>query len=182
MQAPRTDTDPGRPTQGRPETACVTLEDLLVHRETVFLVCLGFMRRRSEAEDMTQETYLRALAKLGQLREPLSSKAWLCRIARNTCVDFLRRQRWQNFFSLVPETSDRPPNPEELLELKEQVLVVKRAVAALPSRLRDVFVLRTYGELSYEEVGRVLGVRLGTVMSRLHRARAALTDNLESLP
>lgn len=159
--------------------ACVTLEDLLAFRETVFLVCLGFTRRRAEAEDMTQETYLRALATLEQLRDPLASKAWLCRIARNTCLDLLRRQRWQNLFSIVPERPDSQPNPEELFESQEQVRALKRAVSELPSRLRDVFVLRTYGELSYEEVARSLGVRLGTVMSRLHRARAFLTNKLE---
>ncbi len=182
VQAQQTGSELGRSTISRPKAACVTLEDLLAYRETVFLVCLGFTRRRSEAEDMTQETYLRALAKLDHLRDPLSLKAWLCCIARNTCLDLLRRQRWQNFFSLIPEGTDSKPNPEELLESKEQVLALKRAVAQLPSRLREVFILRTYGELSYEEVARALGMPLGTVMSRLHRARAFLSDKLENRP
>ncbi len=158
------------------------LDALLAHRRTVFLICLGFTRHRWDAEDLTQETYVRAQERLTQLRDPEAARAWLCRIARNTCLDHLRRARWRRLLA-----SDDPPEvatretPATLIEHQEQLVALKRAIEALPRRLRDVFVLRTYGELSYADVGRALNLRLGTVMSRLHRARVQLVRQMEGV-
>jgi RNA polymerase sigma-70 factor, ECF subfamily len=155
------------------------VEALLAHRKIVFLICLGFARRRGDAEDLAQETYLRALRRTPELRDEALLKAWLCRVARNTCLDHLRRAKLRRFIGLAeaPEPCTHA-TPETLLQDAERQRALRAAVNALPAKLRDVLVLREYGGLDYREVSAVLGIELGTVMSRLHRARALLARQL----
>lgn len=72
-----------------------SLDALLAHREEVFRVCLGFSRDYSEAEDLTQEAYLKACRSLGGLKNPLQAREWLLRIARNTCLDTIKKERFR---------------------------------------------------------------------------------------
>jgi RNA polymerase sigma-70 factor (ECF subfamily) len=169
------------PPQEGSAAAASVLTGLLEHRETVFAICLGFTRNRCDAEDLAQEAYLRAHARLGDLEKADSAKAWLCRIARNACRDQRRRARVRQLWLAVCHRGVEPATavtPETQLQRDEQVVLVKSAVSALPGRLRDVLVLREYGELSYAEVAAALSLPVGTVMSRLHRARAILAASL----
>jgi RNA polymerase sigma-70 factor (ECF subfamily) len=163
----------------QPDVAGSPVEALLAHRNTVFLICLGFARHRGDAEDLAQETYLHALRRVPQLRDETLLKAWLCRVARNTCLDHLRRARLRRFIGLseVPEPWTQT-TPETLLQDEERHRALRDAVAALPRKLREVLVLREYGGLGYQEISAVLVIELGTVMSRLHRARARLVRQL----
>jgi RNA polymerase sigma-70 factor (ECF subfamily) len=163
-------------------TQALSVKDLFEHRETVFAICLGFMRNHWDAEDLAQEVYLRAHAKLADLENVHSGKAWLCRIARNACRDRLRRARVRALWSAVCRRSADAANadtPEMQLQRNERVTLVKNAINALPARLRDVLVLREYGELSYAEIAATLSLPPGTVMSRLHRAREILATSLK---
>lgn len=155
------------------------LELLLAHRETVFLVCLGYLRNRWDAEDMAQETYLRAHSRLRELRRPELARAWICRIARNACLDHLRRAKVRRLFALFSQI-DEHTAPAQCVDIeeKERIAELRAAMESLPSRLRDVLVMREYGELTYEEIAKALGLRMGTVMSRLNRARATLAKRL----
>lgn len=169
----------GRASVTHPGLASTTVEALLTHRETVFLICLGFVRRRGDAEELAQETYLRALRCIPDLRDEALLKAWLCRIARNTCLDHLRRAKLRRFIGLAEAPEPRTPGtPETLLQHEERYFALRAAVAAMPGKLRDVLVLREYGELAYQEIAASLGIEPGTVMSRLHRARAWLASRL----
>jgi RNA polymerase sigma-70 factor (ECF subfamily) len=152
---------------------------LLAHQATVFLICLGFVRRRGDAEELAQETYLRALRRVPDLRDEALLKPWLCRIARNTCLDHLRRARLRRFVGLseAPEPHTRA-TPETLLHDEERYRALRQAVATMPRKLHDVLVLREYGGLGYQEIAAALGIEPGTVMSRLHRARARLVRQL----
>lgn len=162
-------------------TEALDIEALLAHRETVFLVCLGFVHNRRDAEDLAQETYLRAWRALAKVREGGSVKAWLCSIARNACLDHLRRERRSLLAPLLPGT-DRPDGTDlhAVLEEREQRAMLGCAIDRLPRPLREVLVLREYGELSYEQISDALGVAPGTVMSRLHRARARVARAIRS--
>jgi len=156
----------------------ISIEDLLAYQETVFLICLGFTRNQWDAQDLAQEAYLQAHQRLEQLRQPDAAKAWLCRITRNLCVDQIRRQRWRRFLdSFEEERSD--VTPETLLLANEQVRQVKAAIEKLPAKLREVFVLNAYGELPYAEIAQILGIKIGTVMSRLSRARTKIKQEME---
>ncbi len=150
-------------------------ERLTACREDVFRVCLGFSRNVAEAEDLCQDVFMKALARAGDLRQPDGLRIWLLRIARTTCLDHLRRKkRFATVsFETVPETAAAPeadPGGDRDLVLCR----VKEAVDGLPRKQREVFVLREYGGLSYEDLARTLGTREGTIMSRLNRARRAV--------
>jgi RNA polymerase sigma-70 factor, ECF subfamily len=163
----------------RPAVESPPVEAFLAHRNTVFLICLGFARHRGDAEDLAQETYLRALRRVRELRDETLLKAWLCRVARNTCVDYLRRARLRRFIGLSEAPEPRThTTPETLLQDQERRRALRDAVAAMPGKLRDVLILREYGGLDYREISAALVIELGTVMSRLHRARARLAKEI----
>ena len=150
---------------------------LAAYREDVFRLCLGFSRNAAVAEDLCHEVFLKAFGRATSLREPAGARIWLLRIARTTCLDHLRRLR------LLPtvrvEEAARAmadhPGPEALSEASEERVRLKAAIRALPRKQREVLVLREYGGLSYDDLARILRIRPGTVMSRLNRARKAVT-------
>ena len=147
------------------------------HRETVFCVCLGFAKNLWDAEDLAQETYLKAYKNISILKNKATAKEWLLRIARNTCLDHARKERWRRFIRL---TGEKEPvfvkNPESQLLWAEQLELLKKSVKELPAKQREVFILREYGLLSYQEIARTLRIKEGTVMSRLQRSRQAIMD------
>jgi RNA polymerase sigma-70 factor (ECF subfamily) len=151
--------------------------ELIGYKEDVFRVCLGFSRNVADAEDLCQDAFLKALARAGDLRQPGSLRIWLLRIARTTCLDHLRRIRRNpiDLADVVPDTAADPRIPDAVSEANESLRRLKNAIRSLPRKQREVFVLREYGGLSYEDLGRVLKIRPGTVMSRLNRARGAIT-------
>ena len=161
------------------------IEDLLPYREEIFLLCLGFSRNAAVAEDLCQDVYVRACRKLNSIRNPEAVRIWLFRVARNICRDHHRRSRLVETDpigsgnGIAAEPADPAPDlpgsgrpaPDDF---EERLARLKSAVERLPPRLRDVFALRMYGRLTYEDVARTLRIKKGTVMSRLHRARTAV--------
>lgn len=150
-------------------------QGLLDHRELIFRICLGMCRNSADADDMAQETYCKAFAqcrKLAELADEEHAKLWLCRVARTTCLDHLRKMKARSFFAWVPEEEPKTcMDPEAVLVHSEEVSLFRTALARLPRKQRDALVLREYGQLSYREISAVLGIKEGTVMSTLLRAR-----------
>jgi len=149
-------------------------EELLACRDRVFCLCLGFAGNAADACDLVQETFVKALAHCAQDR-PDNPLAWILRIARNTCLDLARRKKSRGPLHPIAEwdaVDGRTPESEAGRE--EEIAIVRRAIAVLPVRLRDVLVMREYGGLSYGEISLTLRIRQGTVMSRLNRARRAV--------
>lgn len=181
--------DPGdaaRPADKRREA--VSLESLFIHREIVFRICLGFSRNYAEAEDLAQDVYLKAHRNLPRLKNPDRAREWLFRIAKNTCLNYQKTSRLRRLllfqwtgrrYEIRPvagngasaEAAPRSPNPR-LADLKS-------AIRSLPLRQREAFVLREYAHLSYDDIAVALDIKAGTVMSRLHRARAAVARKLQ---
>jgi len=151
--------------------------ELIVFKEDVFRVCLGFSRSYADAEDLCQDAFLKAFARAASLRQPGSLRIWLLRIARTTCLDHSRRLKRNPIdnVGIVPDTAADPQTPEDVSEANESFRRLKDAIQSLPRKQREVFVLREYGDLSYEDLASVLKIRIGTVMSRLNRARRAIT-------
>lgn len=150
-------------------------EMLLSYQELVFRLCLGFARDPAEAEDLSQEVYLKALKKIKTLKDPAVAKEWLLRITRNTCLDYQKKSRSRCRLSLESQADFKERmNPETLLEKKELRQILKGAISRLPRRQKEILILREYGDLSYEEIASVLQIKKGTVMSRLNRARQSL--------
>ena len=136
------------------------------------------MKNQEDAEDMVQESYLRAYRFFASFHEGTNCRAWFLRIVRNTCYTALAaRDRKQNHLPLdseIEEIEDTSPLPPVSLAKKATVEAVREAIAALPVDFREVVVLRELEGLSYKEISEVSGVPLGTVMSRLARARHQL--------
>jgi RNA polymerase sigma factor (sigma-70 family) len=136
------------------------------------------MKNQEDAEDMVQESYLRAFRFFASFHEGTNCRAWFLRIVRNTCYTALgAREAKQNQVPLdseADEIEDSSPLPPASLSKKATVEAVREAIAALPVDFREVVVLRELEGLSYKEISEVSGVPLGTVMSRLARGRQQL--------
>lgn len=161
----------------------VRIEDILPYREEIFLLCLGFSRNAAVAEDLCQDVFLKACRKLESVRHPEAVKFWLFRLARNVCRDHYRRSRLVGFDPIDSRVDlAAASNGGETDDFEDRLVRLKSSVEVLPRKLREVFILRVYARLSYEDVARTLRIKEGTVMSRLYRARAAVarTMNEES--
>jgi len=165
----------------RTENEARLFNELLTYKDTVFFICLGFSKNPHDAEDLTQDVYLKAYLKFGSLRNQSRRKEWLYRIARNTCLDHIRKIAGSPCSQLEP--GDNPVDintPESLAVYWEDFERMKTAIQQLPRKQRDVFVLKEYADLSYQEIAVTLGIRIGTVMSRLNRARQGVIGQIRS--
>lgn len=132
------------------------------------------------ADDLTQEALAKAVAGLGQLRDPERLRPWLYGILANCWRDHLRALRpCDDLDALEGELASPAPSPEQLASQAELVASVRAAVQRLPVGQREVLALVDLEECSYAETAVILSIPVGTVMSRLHRARAALRVALD---
>ncbi|UCE43298.1 MAG: sigma-70 family RNA polymerase sigma factor [Candidatus Aminicenantes bacterium] len=155
-------------------------EELMAYQKKVFLICLGFSRNASDAQDLAQDIYLKAYKNIHTLSELSLAKVWLFRIARNTCLNFQKKHRLDRISAIeITQKMKDPQTPESKMILQEQILLLKGAIHKLPKKQRDVFVLKEYGDLSYQEISETLKIELGTVMSRLNRARQAIKEKIK---
>jgi RNA polymerase sigma-70 factor (ECF subfamily) len=154
----------------------------LPYLDDVFTLARYLMRNAADAEDAAQECYLRALRHFDTYRGP-AMKPWLLTILRNVCnAEFARRgkQEVASDCSAEKEADDVPlwqepqSSPEAMLLRQHDDDTIRQLISALPQQFREVIVLREVNELSYQEIAQVAGVPVGTVMSRLARARAML--------
>ncbi|HEY0783478.1 MAG TPA: sigma-70 family RNA polymerase sigma factor [Thermoanaerobaculia bacterium] len=153
----------------------------------VYNLALRLSGDRDEAADLTQETFLRIYRHLGSFRGRSALKTWIFRIALNHCRDRLSRFR-PPMQSIAEETEDEPfsvrltdpgRDPEELAVAADESRRVSRCLAHVPHAFREAVILRDLEGLSYEEIAEVLGVRMGTVRSRIARGREQLRTLLE---
>ncbi len=162
--------------------AAEIINSLLDYYDSIFRICLGFTKNPWDAEELMQEVYVRALKKIDSLRDKMQSKAWLFRIARNTCLNFVNRQRLHRVLSSKSRNPGYDSNsPEWQMMQSEYFQLFKDTVSKLPKKQREVFVLREYGHLSYKEISEVLNIHEGTVMSRLSRARQAVKAQIKEV-
>jgi RNA polymerase sigma-70 factor (ECF subfamily) len=155
-------------------------EELMTFHKKVFLICLGFSRNAADAQDLTQEVYLKAYRSIGTLKEVKLSKFWLFKITRNTCLDFRKKHRLNRNSSI--ESGKEPVDlttPESQMIYQEQLRALKVSIQQLPKRLREVFVLKKYGDLSHQEIAKTLKIKEGTVKSRFGRACQAIIAQMK---
>jgi RNA polymerase sigma-70 factor (ECF subfamily) len=158
------------------------------YQDRVYRLAFRVTRDAQQAEDVAQETFLKAFRRLHSFRFSSSFFTWLYRIALNNASDALARRRRDPALVLDdPDRSWAPRAPEESSDPGRDAMraelahVTRRVLAALPAKYRQILVLREYEELSYEEIASVLDCALGTVESRLFRARARFRAKLEEL-
>ena len=157
-------------------------EAVMPHMDAAYNLARWLTRNDADAQDMVQEAYLRALRFFSGFRGA-DARAWLLTIVRNTCYTWLRRNRSPelscDFDEVVLAREAEGPDPETQQLMKAQAQMVNDAIDKLPIEFREVVVLRELEELSYKEIAVVLGVPIGTVMSRLARARKRLMVSLQ---
>jgi RNA polymerase sigma-70 factor (ECF subfamily) len=158
------------------------------YERPLYNLCLRMLSSPQSAEDATQEAFISAFRSLKSFRDG-SFKSWLFRIGSNACYDELRKQKSRPWRSLdapagederTIEVPDGDMTPEESAENVELGDVLKEAIASLPPDQRLAIILRDVQELDYEEIAEVTNTNLGTVKSRINRARSKLRDVLSA--
>lgn len=164
------------------------------YQDRIFNMILRMSGNRADAEELAQESFLKALTKINQFRGQSEFYTWLFRIAVNLTTSYRRRSSRIKFQPLWDqEESDRPrtdvlkaagrgnPNPAAAAISAETSRMVAEALEGLDEEFRLVVVLRDMEEMDYAQIARVLEVPVGTVKSRLHRARCILKERLKDL-
>ncbi len=166
-------------------------ELLLLHQKKVYNLCLRMSANADDALDLSQEAFLRAWRALGQYQFEASFSTWLFRLTSNICIDFLRRKKRRQETSLTESyedsdegaelsVPDTQPSPEQQAMTNETRIELVRAMEQLSPEHREILQLRVIEDLPYEQIADILGVRVGTVKSRLARARLSLRKILKA--
>ena len=162
---------------------------VLAHQRQVYNLCLRICCNEADAMDLSQEAFIRAWRGLGQYQFGAEFSTWLYRLTRNACIDFLRAQKRRQTVPLhlnddegetelpLPDTAE---GPEERAVAGERRRALAQAMQALSPEHREILTLRVIEDLPYEQIAQILGVRTGTVKSRLARARISLKNILKS--
>ena len=150
--------------------------EILPHLRSLFGAAYRMTANAHDAEDLVQETFLRAHRALDSLQPGTNPRAWLHTILQRVRTDAFRRTRRRPV--LVELSGPEPAVPPEQAALASGYEDLERALQALPEVFRTAVVLRDVQELSYAEIAEALGVPAGTVMSRIHRGRALLREAL----
>ncbi|TQM97514.1 RNA polymerase sigma-29 (SigE) subunit [Ornithinimicrobium humiphilum] len=153
------------------------------HSARVYRLAYRLTGDPHEAEDLTQDVFVRVFRSLDSYR-PGTFEGWLHRITTNLFLDRVRRRQRLRFDALTEELAARLPlraagtDPETAFEMTHLDSEIQAALAALPPQFRAAVVLSDIEGLSYEEVAQTLGIKMGTVRSRIHRGRALLRQSL----
>ena len=157
------------------------------YRRKVFNVAYKFVGRHDEAEDLTQDIFLKIFKSLGTFDRRANFQTWLISVSRNFCIDRYRSgRRDRAVFAREIDAStvqaEAPGlNAHARVELQDRVALLREALRALSPPLRTAVLLRDIHELSYQEIAAQLGVAEGTVKSRINRGRAELARQIEAL-
>ena len=159
-----------------------------VYYTKVYNVCFRMLNNEEDAIEMAQETFIRAYKSIKNFKGNSSLFTWLYRIASNTCFDFIRKMKKNKTISLEQKTfedlqlqdriRDNSPRPDEIAESNAQKQAIKQALECMNLNNRNIVIMRDIMNLSYEEIAKVLNCPLGTVKSRISRARGELRDLL----
>lgn len=158
------------------------------HRTAIFHIVLKIVRNREAADDLVQETFMKAFSSLATYRSEYKFSTWIYRIAANASIDYLRKQRIKTLSLDSPpdsidgpieiEVADNSYNPEKDLVEREQRLSINDAIDSLPEKYRVVILYRHKDDKSYEEIAEALSIPIGTVKARIFRARELLKKKL----
>ena len=165
--------------------------DLIVHRykDQLLNFAFRFLGNTEEAEDVVQETFLRLYRNKHAYRRIAKFSTWIYTIASNLAKTELRKRKRRKLVSISDlgydekefEIEDEAANTEAHTDTVLHDKVIQKAINELPPRFREVIILRDIQELSYEEVGKILKIPLGTVKSRVNRARLKLQAKLQDI-
>ncbi len=168
------------------------LERLLTrHEKQIFATCMRIVGDRETARDMAQDTMVRVIGAIDTFDERAKFTTWMTRIAMNVCISHLRKQKHRKGPSLEATTGDGQmprsllesgePEPGQSVELQEDLRRLAEAMRSLEPEQRAILTLRDVRGLDYRDIAQTMDLAIGTVKSRLFRARSALREAMEAL-
>lgn len=162
---------------------------VLAHQNQVYTLCLRLCCNEADALDLSQEAFIRAWRGLGEYRFGAAFSTWLYRLTRNVCIDFLRKQKRNQTVPLSVSDEEgeydlplpaQSGEPEQTLFVSERREALLDAMRALSPEHREILTLRVLEDMPYEQIAEILHIRVGTVKSRLARARISLRNALKN--
>lgn len=161
------------------------------YRKAIYHIIYKIVRNNETANDLCQETFMKAFASLASYRPEYRFSTWLYKIAANCSIDHLRKKRISALSldqeldtgegKVEIEVADNTYNPEKDLVRKQQKLSIGAAIDALPDKYREVIIYRHQDDKTYEEIADLLSIPVGTVKARIFRARELLKKALKGI-
>lgn len=154
------------------------------YQKPIYYLCHRMTGAHQSADDLSQDTFIKAYLSLPTFDESMNFFSWIRRIAVNSAINFLKKRKREKPLGdremRVTDTPDVPPQelPQDTLQKKQMEKKFKKALAELPDEQRIIFVLKVYENQSYDQIASMLKIPHGTVMSRLSRARQKLKIEL----
>jgi RNA polymerase sigma-70 factor (ECF subfamily) len=152
-----------------------------MHRDRIYAFVFYMTGDRSDADDITQETFIKAYKGLSKFRGDSSVYTWLHRIAMNLCIDRVRKLKKRKevpLSEIIPSHVEEPFREAERSELRR---IIEVALSGIPEKQRVILIMYEIQGFSYEEIASILGCPIGTVRSRLHKARNGLRERISKL-
>ena len=162
-------------------------EELLnKYKNSVYSICYRMVRNQTDAEDLAQDAFIRTFSVLDRYDPSYPFSSWLFRITSNLCIDFLRKVKGGMVSldqpiegtegSIQRQLPAHVVKPDREMENKEMMAALEKAISTLPEHYRIIVILRHQEQMSYEEIADDLGIPLGTVKARIHRARNMIKE------
>jgi RNA polymerase sigma-70 factor (ECF subfamily) len=148
------------------------------YQRSIFNVCYRILHERVEAEDLAQESFIRAYDRINTFDIEREFGPWIRRVAANVCLNYLESQHKSVELNDERDAGESE-SPEAVMEVHERSEQIRRALASLPAHYRVIIELRHYQELSYDEIAAELNIPLSDVKSHLFRARKLLAEKLK---
>jgi RNA polymerase sigma-70 factor, ECF subfamily len=162
-----------------------------LYKDKVFQICFRMLGNRHEAEDISQEAFIRAYVNIQTFNQKRKFSTWLFRIATNLCIDRIRKKKPDYYLdaevkgteglTMYSQVAANTPLPEEEVEDMELQATIQHEISKLPEKYRSVIVLKYIEELPLLEISEILDLPLGTVKTRVHRGREALRKQLRKM-
>lgn len=165
---------------------------IITYKDRIYRLCYQLTNNHTDAQDLAQEVFIKAYTGLESFRNEADFGTWLHRIAINQCINFKKKEKRGKVISLdapiqtqngemLLEVAATEENPEEIYEQVELKGTVREALNRLSAEHRSVLVLREFQGYSYDEIASIIGCSLGTVKSRINRARQSLKEMIQGL-
>lgn len=158
----------------------IAFESLIVKYESkIYNLCFYLLKNKEDALDASQEVCIKIYRAINKFKGDSKFSTWIYRITYNTCLDYIKKRKDElSFDEIISTENGIESKTEGIIESRELKLELKRCILKLNNDFKSVIILRDIEGLSYQEIAEVLSIEVGTVKSRLNRAREALKNEL----
>jgi len=153
------------------------------YQQSIYYLCRGMTGSHQSADDLSQDTFIKAYFALDRFKDGMNFFTWIRKIAVNNSLNFIKKSKreepWgENVENIRGHSSMGQELPQEMLQRNRMEQTFKKALKALPAEQKIVFILRVFENQSYKDIGKILNISQGTVMSRLSRAREKIKSSM----